>query len=110
MPPVPPRLYFPAFSLDQLAGGHRFFPLMSVNVPKLRLRAKLLAPTTAVHALRGYAGYFRSWRENRSGEDPYRSVNYELVPGRTVFDSRFSITSETDAATTLDLDWNRILG
>src|ERR1043166_7235277 len=110
IPPVPPRLYFPAFSLDQLSGGNRSFPLLTVNVPKVRLRAKLLDPQTAVHALRGYGSYFRSWRENRNGDEPYRAVNYELVPGRTVFNDVFNPTNDLDVASTLNLDWDRMLG
>ena len=58
MPQVPPRLYFPALSRDQLAGGNRSFPLLAVNVPQVRVRAKLLDPQTAIHALRGYGSYF----------------------------------------------------
>jgi uncharacterized protein YfaS (alpha-2-macroglobulin family) len=110
IPPIPPRLYFPAFSLDQLSGGNRSFPLLAVNVPKVRVRAKLLDPQTAVHALRGYGSYFRPWREGRNGEEPYRAVNYELVPGRTVFNEVFNPTNDLDVASTLDLDWNRMLG
>ncbi len=42
MPRIAPRLYFPALSRDQLAGGNRSFPLLTVNVPRVRVRAKLL--------------------------------------------------------------------
>lgn len=112
MPPVAPRLYFPAFSRDQLAGGNRSFPLLAVNVPAVRVRAKLLDPQTAVHALRGYASYFLSSRERRETGDwsePYRTVDYNLVPGRTVFDQVLNLAPEPDAAKRLDLKWDQML-
>ena len=86
MPSIAPRLYFSALSRDQLAGGNRSFPLVAVNVPRVRVRAKLLDPATAIHALRGYGSYFASYDDRRqSGEwdEPYRRVDYNLVPGRT---------------------------
>ncbi|HVM51424.1 MAG TPA: hypothetical protein VMU04_25560, partial [Candidatus Acidoferrum sp.] len=63
MPRVAPRLYFPDFSGDQLAGGNRTFPLLTVNVPLVRVRAKLLDPQTAIHALRGYGSYFATYNQ-----------------------------------------------
>ena len=74
MPRVAPRLYFPAEARDQLAGGHRSFPLLAVNVPKARVRAKLLDPQTAIHALRGYASYFATGDERRERGDWGRAL------------------------------------
>ncbi len=112
MPPVPPRLYFPALSRDQLAGGNRSFPLLAVNVPQVHLRAKLLDPQTAIHALRGYGSYFASYEEQRASgkwDEPYRAVDYNLVPGRTVFDDTLLLDAPRDIAKTLDLAWDRLL-
>jgi uncharacterized protein YfaS (alpha-2-macroglobulin family) len=112
MPRVPPRLYFPALSRDQLAGGNRAFPLLAVNVPQVRVRAKLLDPQTAIHALRGYGSYFATWDERRQSGDldePYRSVDYNLVSGRTVFDDTLALDAAPDTAKKLDLAWDRLL-
>src|ERR1035437_1303099 len=112
MPRIAPRLYFPALSRDQLAGGNRSFPLLAVNVPRVPRRAKLLAPQTAIHALRGYGSYFASSderRENGDWDEPYRSVNYNLVPGRTVFDEELAVDTTPDTAKKLDLAWDRLL-
>jgi uncharacterized protein YfaS (alpha-2-macroglobulin family) len=110
IPAVPPRLYFPTFSRDQLAAGNRTFPLLAVNVPKAQIRAKLLDPDTAIHALRGYGNYFD--REPMAGDtdESYRSVNYNLVPGRTVFSSALDLCTNRDEATTSQLSWDRLLG
>jgi len=106
---VAPRLYFPAFSGDQLAGGNRTFPLLAVNVPGVRLRAKVLDPQTAVYALEGYDGYSRPWQERESWDEPFRRIDYNLVPGRTVFDKGIPISALVDAPTNMSLSWDTIL-
>ena len=93
MPAIPARLYFPAFSEDQQAVGWRQFPLRAVNVPSVRLRAKLLEPDAAIYALRGYDSYFRPWPDDGYFGDAgerYRRLDYNLVPGRTVFDQELA--------------------
>ena len=116
MPHVAPRLYFPAFSSDQLAGGNRSFPLLSVNVSHVRIRAKLMDAHTAIHALRGYGSYFASFadrRESGDWDEPYRSIDYNLVPGNTVFDKEFDLGADpeaSDLAHKLDLHWDELLG
>jgi uncharacterized protein YfaS (alpha-2-macroglobulin family) len=112
MPQIAPRLYFPALSRDQLAGGNRSFPLLAVNVPQVRVRSKLLDPQTAIHALRGYGSYFATYDERRESgnwDEPYRSVNYNLVPGCTVFDDTLVLDAVPDTAKKLDLAWDRLL-
>ena len=112
MPRMAPRLYFSALSRDQLAGGNRSFPLVAVNVPQVHVRAKLLDPQTAIHALRGYGSYFASYDERcQSGEwdEPYRRVDYNLVPGRTVFDDTLNLDAPPDTSSKLDLAWDRLL-
>ncbi len=110
IPPVAPRLYFPAFSAEQLANGNREFQMLAVNVPKVRLRAKVLDPQTAIFALRGYASYFRSWRDRDSWNEPYRRVDYNLVPGRTVCNEETSFDVPVDVVTNLTFRWDKILG
>jgi alpha-2-macroglobulin len=114
IPTVKPRLYFPAFARDQLAAGRRSFPVLAVNVPKIRLRAKLLEPTSAIYALRTYeASYFRGWRSSEEGnaaDEPYRFVDYELVPGHTIHDHIVDGTSELDKPVQVEIAWDRVLG
>ncbi|MCX6927836.1 MAG: MG2 domain-containing protein, partial [Verrucomicrobia bacterium] len=112
MPRIAPRLYFPALARDQLAGGNRSFPLLAVNVDQVRVRAKLLEPHAAIHALRGYGSYFATPDDRRASErwdEPYRSLDYNLVPGRTVFNEAITLVAHPDTAKTLDLAWDRLL-
>jgi uncharacterized protein YfaS (alpha-2-macroglobulin family) len=110
VPPVAPRLYFPSFSKDQLAGGLRQLPLQSVNVDRIRIRAKLLEAPTAVHALRGYQNYRRPYDEREDWNEPFQKIDFNLVPGRTVFSKELQFTNAPDEAVTTMLDWNEILG
>jgi alpha-2-macroglobulin len=112
MPHVAPRLYFPAFARDQLAAGNRTFPLLAVNVAKARLQAKLLDPQNAIHALCGYASYFASVAERHATSEwaePYRSLDYNLLPGQTVFDRKLALDPAPDAARKVDLAWDELL-
>jgi uncharacterized protein YfaS (alpha-2-macroglobulin family) len=111
VPPVDPRLYFPQFSTEQLAGGNRSFPLLAVNVPRVRVRAKLLEAPTAIHALRGYESYAESsshWRHRFLG-DEFNRLDYNLVPGRTIYSDEITCSNQPDAAEEIKLDWDRLL-
>lgn len=101
--PMDPNVWFPTFSQDQLAQGARLFPIRTINVNRLRVRAKLLDEHTLVHALRGYRRY--------TGRiTPGAPLDFIGVPGRTVFESELNLVSEVDRMATLDLHWDDILG
>lgn len=108
MPHVAPRLYFPALCSDQLAGGNRSFPLVGVNVPRVRIRAKLMDPHTAIHALRGFASYFAPMPYS-DWQEPYRCIDYNLLPGVTIFDKEFTNLFSSDVENTLNLHWDDLL-
>ncbi len=104
--PLPPRLYFPSFSTDQLSAGRRQLELLVLNVQEVQLRAKLLDEHTLVHALRGYQSYFK---ERRHGE-PYHEVDYNVVAGKTIFQTNVTVGAEpVDKAKKLLLNWNQPL-
>jgi len=115
LPHIAPRLYFPALSRDQLAGGNRTFPLLTVNVQRVRLRAKLMDAAAAIHALRGYGSYFASAGDRRDSDDwsePYRAIDYNVLPGVTVFDKEIDLgpsAGESDVAQKQILSWDELL-
>jgi uncharacterized protein YfaS (alpha-2-macroglobulin family) len=108
VPPVASRLYFPAVEAGQFAAGRRTFPLLVMNVDKVRVRAKRLDDASLIHGLRGFGRAYQT--ADPAGEGNFSPVNYELIPGRTIFDETFPGTTTADEAVTLPLDWNRILG
>ena len=115
IPHIAPRLYFPALARDQLAGGNRSFPLLTVNVARVRVRAKLMDPNTAIHALRGYGSYF-AWEngrdERRDWDEPYKALDYNVLPGVTVFETVMDLGREakdSDVAKKLNLRWDELL-
>ena len=58
-------LIFPGLRARPIGGGNRLFPLLSINVAHVRVRAKLMDTHTAIHALRGYGSYFASEQDRR---------------------------------------------
>jgi hypothetical protein len=104
--PLPPRLYFPEFSTVQLLNGSRQFPLLALNLPAAELRAKLLDRHTLVHALRGYRSYFKEldWVE------PFQEVDFNLVPGKTIYQTTLQFTNLADQAEPVQLEWDKVLG
>lgn len=108
VPPIAPRLMFPAVEAGQFAAGRREFPLLVMNVDHVRVRAKRLDDASLIHGLRGFGRAYRG--SDRLWDDDFTAVNYELIPGRTLYDETFAGTTEADRAFTLPLDWDRILG
>ncbi len=108
--PLPPRLYLPGFSAEQTSEGARTFALLSVNVPEARLRAKLLDRSTLVHALRGYRSYYRS--EDRGGHafEPYREVDFNVLPGRTILETNLTLDAAVDETVRSQFNWDDLLG
>ncbi len=112
IPHIAPRIYFPTFSRDQLAGGNRTLPLLTINVPRIHVRAKILDPQTAIYALRGYASYFMDWNdrmESIDANESYHRLNYDLIAGHTVFNEETNISADRDVSQTINLKWDELL-
>ena len=106
--PLPPRLYFPAFSAHQISGGVRRFDLRTVNVDDVLVTAKLLTAESLVPALRGYnEAYYKNGSEKDSILEPYRE--FAGVAGKTIYEKKFQPFVERDAARIVSLNWDEIL-
>ncbi|MSU63530.1 MAG: hypothetical protein EXS31_14225 [Pedosphaera sp.] len=105
--PMSPRIYFPTFTGDQLTLRDRGFPIRVVNLSGVQVRAKQLDATSLIHALRGYRSYVRDRYDDL---EPNAGLDYNVVPGRTVFENRFYLDSKIDAAGQVDLNWDTVLG
>lgn len=108
--PLPPRLYFPAFSNPQLRDGQRRLDLLVVNVPQVRIRARKLDANNLIHALRGYEGYIRDWNESDRNHEPYREIDFNVMPGTRIFKTNILVRAAADEKTRIPLNWDTILG
>lgn len=107
--PLPPRLYFPSFSSDQLSAGRRQIELLALNVSaSIRVRAKLLDRHTLIHALRGYRSYFKPRRNETDA--PFGEVDFNVVPGKSIFETYLATNAPPDEAARFTLGWSQVLG
>lgn len=111
---IPPRLYFEEFTAHQLSTGSRHFHLLSVNVPKVRVNARLFAPDVASQALTQYEYYTdpdRDDRHRRFREDePFAKVDLDKIENQMVWQHDYRVEVGQDEQKQIALDWNEILG
>ncbi len=106
--PVAPRLRFEGFAEHQLSSGRRKFHLHAVNVPRIRVTAKLFQPDTLPAAIVAYEEYLDP--PNAKEDEPYRKLDPDKVAGRILFSKEFTGTDRTDVDRQIALNWDEILG
>jgi uncharacterized protein YfaS (alpha-2-macroglobulin family) len=109
---VPPRLYFEEFATHQLSTGTREFHFLAVNVPKVKVSARVFSPEAAPLALGAWRAYENPPRKenDRNYEEPYGKVDLAQMPGQTVWQQELAATGAVDEKEEISLDWNEILG
>jgi uncharacterized protein YfaS (alpha-2-macroglobulin family) len=110
--PIEPRLYFEEFATHQLSTGTRQFHFLSVNIPKVRVTARLLSPDTVPIALTAWEDYEYPWRSQRhyNYDEPYQKLDLASIPGQTIWQQEIETGNDTDEQKEIPLDWNEILG
>ncbi len=110
--PLAPRVWFPAFDAAQLARGGRDFQLLALNTPSVRLSIKQLDAHTLLHALRGYEGYTQHRRHqfNAPSWVDGHTLDWNQVPGRTIFQSVLETPSPTDQVRREQIPWKLHFG
>ena len=86
MPAIPARLYFPAFSANSRRRGGVSCPCWPSTCRRSVSAPNCWGREAAIYALRGYDSYFRRWPDEGDFGEAHRPLDYNLVPGRTVFD------------------------
>ena len=104
---VPSRLYFKEFSTHQLTTGRRQFHLLSINVPRMKISAKVFPSDTLAAALSAYEKYTAY---DSRGDTGYAKVDPDDLPGQVVWQREFVAKAAIDEQETITLDWNEILG
>jgi uncharacterized protein YfaS (alpha-2-macroglobulin family) len=110
---IAPRLYFEEFSTHQLSTGSRQFHLLAVNVPKIRVSARIFPAAAASEALAGYEEYLNPTRDDnrrRNYEEPFDKIDLSDIPSQLVWQRDFTASSTVDEQKEIALNWNEILG
>jgi len=105
---VAPRLAFEGFATQQLSTGTRKFHLQAVNVPRLRVTAKLFQPDTLPEALAAYDDYLNP--PETKDDEIQRKIDPSKIAGREVFKKDLPGTAKVDDLREIALDWDEILG
>ncbi len=105
---VASRLYFLDFSTHQWAGGAREMRLLALNVPRVRVTAKLFAGDAIPTAVRAYDKYHEP--NNDLPDESYSRISAESLPGAVVWEKEIASAGPVDAEQTVTLPWNEILG
>ncbi|MFL6540644.1 MAG: alpha-2-macroglobulin family protein, partial [Chthoniobacterales bacterium] len=102
------RLYFQDFAAHQYARGSRQVRLVSVNVPRVRVIARLFTGPAVAAAVKAFDKY-----EENPGDDPdefYTRVPVEALPGQVIWQKDFAPGGGVDAQQTITLNWDEVVG
>ncbi len=105
---VEPRLTFEGFAPQQLSTGTRKFHLQAVNVPRLRVTAKLFQADALPQALAAYDRYLNP--PDAKDDEIQRKIDPAKIAGREIFKKDLVGTAKVDDLQTIALDWDEILG
>ena len=106
--PIPPSLVLEGFATHQLNSGTRNFHMQAINVPKIRVTAKIFQPETAPLALKAYDEYLNP--PNAKDDEWHRKINADKLPGKTIYSRIITGTTQVDTESEIKLAWNDILG
>jgi uncharacterized protein YfaS (alpha-2-macroglobulin family) len=106
---IAPRLYFEDFATHQHLAGTRRFRLLSVNVPRIRVTARLFTGDTTPVAVKAY-DHYEEQSENSAADEIYNRVDVEKLPGKLIWERELTAAAGVDQPQTLPLNWDDILG
>ena len=106
---IAPRLYFEDFATHQHLGGTRRFRLLSVNVPRIRVTARLFTGDTTPVAVKAY-DHYDEYSEDSPPDEMYHRVDVEKLPGKVIWERELTSDAGVDQPQTLPLNWDEILG
>jgi len=106
---IAPRLYFEDFATHQLLNGTRRFRLLSINVSRVRVVAKLFTGSEIPNAVAEY-DHYQDYSPNMPENEYYSRLNVEALPGKVIWQRDLTLGGEVDSKQTLALNWDEILG
>ena len=106
---IAPRLYFEDFATHQHLAGTRRFRLLSVNVPRIRVTARLFTGDTTPVAVKAY-DHYEEHSDEMPADESYNRVDVEKLPGKIIWERDLTADATVDQLKTLPLNWDEILG
>jgi uncharacterized protein YfaS (alpha-2-macroglobulin family) len=106
---IAPRLYFEDFATHQHRAGTRRFRLLAVNVPRVKVTARLFTGDTTPVAVKAYDKY-EEFSDDRAPDEMYNRVDVENLPGQVIWERDLDSAAAVDQNQTLPLNWDEILG
>lgn len=103
------RLYFEDFATHQHLAGTRRFRLLSVNVPHVRVTARLFTGDTTAVAVKAY-DHYEEFSEDAPPDEMYNRIDVENLPGKVIWEKELTPGGEVDQQKVLPLSWDEILG
>ena len=106
---VAPRLYFQEFTTHQHAAGTRQLRLVAMNVPRVRVSAKLFKGDAIPAATKAFADYMKE-PEDAPGDEFYSKVAPESLPGEVIWEKEITNPATVDKDETIALSWDEMVG
>ncbi len=106
---VAPRLYFQDFATHQQSAGTRQLRLIAMNVPRLRVSAKLVKGDEIIAATKAYDAY-RNEPEDAPGDEFYSKVGLDALPGQVIWEKEITNPAAVDKDEAVALNWDEIVG
>lgn len=109
---IAPRLYLEGFATHQLKTGSRQFHMLAINVPKIRITARVVTTDAALRGLEAYENYLNPPDDEKhplKDGEMYDKVALDRLPG-TTWTREIEGTKHVDEKREIVLDWNEIIG
>ena len=83
---------------------------MSVNIPRIRVTARLFTGDTTPVAIKAYDKYQEYTEEMAGRRNVYAASMSRNLPGQVIWDRELKTSTGVDQPETLPLNWDEILG
>lgn len=103
-----PSLGLPSDEQAQLAAGTRTYRLETVNLKKVKVRARQLSGPELVRAFQGYRHYTGNGPDDDAIK-PVAPLPFELIPGTTAFEREFDLPGGMDMSAEVLLKWDELI-
>ena len=106
---VAPRLYFQDFATHQQMAGTRQLRLIAMNVPRVRIVAKLCKGDDVIAATQAYEAYMKG-PEDGPPDEHFSKVALDAMPGAVIWEKELTNPAAIDKDETITLSWDEIIG